>query len=113
MWWASFGPLILSLASPRASSVSFAAYYSAQKVVPHSETARWLSTLRTPLPLDVRASPRAPLAGHALKQLARLQHGTSAHELSWAGDRVVQYSTCAAAAKQLLHTQQLRGALIS
>ena len=48
----------LLLCSPLAEEDdTFEDFYDAQRIVPPSEFSDFLSTLRTPLPLDVRSSP--------------------------------------------------------
>ena len=84
---------------------AFKAYYEDQGIL---ELSQILDTLERPLPLDVRVSPRAPLAGRALTLLRALQEEDGRY-LRWA--QSYQWPSTAPSARQILQRQQLRGAL--
>ena len=103
---------MLATPSPRtpADSAAFRAYYESNGF---TELRPMIETLQRPLPLDVRVSSRAPLAGRALSLLRELQQenpelGDELY-LDWASTH--QWPAPSQPARRFLQSQQQRGAL--
>ena len=78
-----------SKAPSPAGLTPFESYYRKQRIVPDEEWPAFAASLKSPLPLDVRVSPRAPLASRAFDRLVALLQ-TEARPLPWAGSGVWQ-----------------------
>ncbi len=111
---------LLLAGSPRAPSpacsAAFERYYREQGLVASEEELDLLfATLTKPLPLDVRASPRAALAERALERLRSLA-GAPGAPLSWSdswqwANKADASPSASSRFNTFLRAQQLRGAL--
>ena len=83
-------PSTPAAASPAAGLTPFESYYQKQRIVPDEEWPAFAAALKSPLPLDVRVSRRAPLASRAFERLVALLPDANERPLLWAGSGVWQ-----------------------